>query len=462
MKKLFVLLILLIGVNSYAVVTEAGAIPILKNLYKSGVEMTKTLGGIQGTIKSSLNLDGFSVDGAVLTDKIAKETTEWVPSPFKDNAQNAVQACLQDFRKQLFAAIKWPSVNICGYDLIGDLKQDINDYLIALASNMEKKYGNLGANTKANESSEEKTENKAQKKNQLRETASNHNHPGITGRQKGIDMINDNSSFSFGIHREQQTFDNINLGRTLENIRNISNGMRVLGLKYNNDLLIPANLYKNQSIIQTDVIKNNMVYNQKEINSFTNILKYKEVEKILKDNGKTDNNLVIANKVNNQMVKNYIVVRSNTEDISVPGTNGKMTKVITEHEYQPFLEVYDNGKIDNDVLEEFNGNNKSNNFNYLIQANKIFSDVMNTTAQFVDSSDKDSKHRTLVTLLEGLNKLSLIQIAQDYQYDKVMLNITNNNSNVHTSLLKTLNDKIRLLQLTLNNLNIDLKNKTIK
>lgn len=466
LKKIF-LIIPIFCINTSLFAADAAVLlPTLKSIYDAG---TETLNSVNGFMNASLGINGLSADASILTTKVSAATTKWVPEPLQDNAQNAVQSCLQDFRQQLFSGISWPSVSICGRDIMADLKEDIADYIEKIGLTYSQKW--LGENAwekenKYNFGSEDEEKNYEKKVTQIKETISNNKNPAIAGKTAAVKQANTTSEQEYSFKKELLNYDIINYNQTLENIATISKGAKTLGINYNEALMTPANEHKLYNQTLDSVLIDTKRENQQLVNTFENIFKYKEIEENLASNKNITSSektkIINFNKITNQnMLKNYLVVGKTSKTVSSNDSSILKSDIEeTQHNFFNLAPYYDysNGKISSipsgiDELET----PLDTNLNYLTQARNIYKDVIKMSGEKTAQNTEEMYKRQLINLLEGNLKLQLIQIAQDYQYGKSMLNITNTNQNIQNSFLKTINDQLRLLQFTTSNINIDLK-----
>jgi len=457
MKKivLSIVTVLTLNTQSFAFATLAPLLEVM-NVANKGIE------GIDSVLNLSITSDGISADGRILTDKVADNMTQWVPEPFQDNAKNAVDACLKDLKKSLMKNIKWPSVEICGHDIVADLKADIDDYLGAL----KLKYGWQSGHSSlvTSRTGKEPTEYlKKKNKEKLKEAINNNQAPADFGIKRGLDNANNSSDRAYEDDKNNVNFDIINYNQTLEDIKNISKGLVTLGVTFNPAIVSSANKQVNENTFIDIAIKRGIRNNQQLLNTFDNILKYKEVAR----EGGTDEAVENNKILNPTFLKNLVVLAPKNSKVNIAGTSGKTQIDYIGHSVKSIFNYMTEGTspmLKPELAKEYFKNadetyvaNDVDNFNYLVQGVKIYSDTMANYEQLVADNSENGKHRQITELLEGMLKMNFINLAQDYQYGKAMLNISNASDNVQIALLKNIADKIRLLNYTNANLNTVIK-----
>lgn len=471
-QKVFLSLILIgtLNTNIYAF-DSAATIPILTSI-------SEAMKSVDGVLNISLGVDGFGADGRVLTDKVSNALTDYVPEPFRDNAKNAVDACLKDLRGKLFKDIKWPSVEVCGHDIMSDLKADVANYLKQLGTKYEWSLLGGGKGNGGLPISGTKGENKEwlkkHNKEVLKETISKNENPSANGIKAGMDNANNNSDKSYEYNKNEVNYDTVNYTQTLEDIKNISKNINTLGVNFNPAIVTSAGKQMNENTFIDVAITRNMRTNQQLINTYENVLKYREVANEGGTQEEVDNN-----KINNPAyLKNILVLVPKNITVPVTGASdeakasGKTQMDHISHSVQSILnfytDSYENGSsspmLKADFLKEYFKNtgqdfisNDVDTYNYLVQATKIYHDAMFTQNELKADNSEEGKTQKLLVALESILKMQFVQVSQDYQYGKVMLNTTNASNNLQIALLKNIADKLRLLNYTNANLNTIIK-----
>jgi len=468
-KRITVLIILIFSLNSsaFAGVDTIAMLPVLKNIFKGVADTTKA---VSGAMSFQASTNGFGLNASVLTNKVSDVTSKWVPQPFQDNVKNVVGSCLNDLKSKLFKKIKWPSVNVCGHDIIADLKNDIDDYIGQINEKM-----NWTINGFTFVSSLQRQENTAFIKKTKKEMITdlqniyNSGNIGQSGLKASIDNIN-NSHDSHDIAKKKRVlYDVLTHNETLQDIVNISKNIETLGVKFNSAVVASASKQKNESLHMDLQIEDTQRLSNQQINMFQNVLEYKRLHNLGVDDKTVDQNKI----TNVSLFDSYMILRDKNTNVKLPGTKGKVVLDLISSKIESLASVFqENSSLSSsslDFSEKFfkeyykysdsKGISKENldQFSYLTQAIKSFRDSMHNIKELSKNTSQEGNSLRNNAYLEGIMNLMLIQIAQDYQATKSTLNVNNINHSMEISLLKNISDKLRLLNYTNANLNTVLK-----
>jgi len=419
-KRITVLIILIFSLNSsaFAGVDTIAMLPVLKNIFKGVADTTKA---VSGAMSFQASTNGFGLNASVFV-------------------KNVVGSCLNDLKSKLFKKIKWPSVNVCGHDIIADLKNDIDDYIGQINEKM-----NWTINGFTFVSSLQRQENTAFIKKTKKEMITdlqniyNSGNIGQSGLKASIDNIN-NSHDSHDIAKKKRVlYDVLTHNETLQDIVNISKNIETLGVKFNSAVVASASKQKNESLHMDLQIEDTQRLSNQQINMFQNVLEYKRLHNLGVDDKTVDQNKI----TNVSLFDSYMILRDKNTNVKLPGTKGKVVLDLISSKIESLASVFqENSSLSSsslDFSEKFfkeyykysdsKGISKENldQFSYLTQAIKSFRDSMHNIKELSKNTSQEGNSLRNNAYLEGIMNLMLIQIAQDYQATKSTLNVNNIN-----------------------------------
>lgn len=480
MKKLGLSIVttFMLTTHSYAIGDAAVIVPAIETTTASVTSLTSALVANMGL---SMSTEGFGANASLLTGNVASVTSKWVPEPFQDNVNNVVGACLQDLKGSLFKGIKWPSVEICGNDIIADLKADIDTYLNKMKLKYDWQILGPRSGLIALERKEPTAFIRQAKKNNLNNVTQANKEPSKTGMDNSIKNINNSSDALNAGEKNKINYDIIVYNQTLENIKTIAKGEETLGVKFNAAIEASAS---NQMVENTHIdfhIQDTRRLNQQQINLYQNILEYKRQKSL-----GADKNVIDENKITNvSLFENMIAFEPKTFKVEIPGTketdgkggttSKKMTVDLIAQNVRSLATYLDDQAAGKDLsssslefsdkfLKEYFAHSEEkfnpsdiNNFNYLVQAIKLLGDTLSDVKELTKNNSENGQAQLTNRWLEGLLHMQLLQIAQDFQATRSTLNVSHNNANLQIALMKNMTDKLRLLNYTNANINTMLK-----
>jgi len=277
-KIIFIMTLIILNTNAFGIVPVAattGLLPVLKNIFKGTKQV---FGAVKSTGLLQVSTSGFGIQASLLTNKVSQVTGQWVPEPFQDNVKNVVGSCLQDLQAKLFKRIKWPSVKVCGHDIIADLRDDIDNYIkeYIVRFNIEL-FGRSGLITYRKGGEYPEKDIRKTKKDIFNMVSQYANNPASSGINNSIDNINNLNDTLNQAEKREVVYNVLTYNQTLQNIKDISNGLNTLGVNFNSSIVESAGKQIEEDKHIAFQIKDTERLNQEEINLFSNIFEYRKI-----------------------------------------------------------------------------------------------------------------------------------------------------------------------------------------